>query len=131
MHYYKTRVFIKVPRDHPISGGWSRVSRISLSYVTNPARDWYKCNNPTFKLITFLASSGGRDLISKTVTINLTMDRQIQLPLEMCSGAEAGSYLRLIDFLYHSTLAVRVIKKQKSNGKGKCVVICIAGKGSK
>ena len=23
---------------------------------------------------------------------------------EMCSGSEAGSYLRLIDFVYHSTL---------------------------
>ena len=30
---------------------------------------------------------------------------------EMCSGSEAGSYLRLIDFVYHSTL--RVIKKKK------------------
>jgi len=26
---------------------------------------------------------------------------------------EAGSYLRLIDFLYHSTLGLRVIKKKK------------------
>ena len=31
----------------------------------------------------------------------------------MCSGSEAGSYLRLIDFVYHSTLGVRVIKKKK------------------
>ena len=34
---------------------------------------------------------------------------------EMCSGSEAGSYLRLIDFLYHSTLGLRVIKKRKKN----------------
>jgi len=34
--------------------------------------------------------------------------------LEMCSGSEAGSYLRLIDFVYHSTLGLRVIKKKKS-----------------
>ena len=27
---------------------------------------------------------------------------------KMCSGSEAGSYLRLIDFVYHSTLGVRV-----------------------
>ena len=27
---------------------------------------------------------------------------------EMCSGSEAGSYLRLIDFVYHSTLGVRL-----------------------
>ena len=30
-----------------------------------------------------------------------------------CSGFEAGSYLRLIDFVYHSTLGLRVIKKKK------------------
>ena len=33
---------------------------------------------------------------------------------EMCSGSEAGSYLRLIDFVYHSTLGLRVIKKKKT-----------------
>ena len=32
---------------------------------------------------------------------------------EMCSGSEAGSYLRLIDFLYHSTIGLRVINKKK------------------
>jgi len=31
----------------------------------------------------------------------------------MCSGSEAGSYLRLIDFVYHSTLGLRVITKKK------------------
>ena len=31
----------------------------------------------------------------------------------MCSGSEAGSYLRLIDFVYHSTLVLRVIKKRR------------------
>jgi len=30
---------------------------------------------------------------------------------EMCSGSEAGSYLRLTDFVYHSTLGLRVTKK--------------------
>ena len=30
---------------------------------------------------------------------------------EMCSGSEAGWYLRLIDFVYHSTLGLRVTKK--------------------
>jgi len=29
----------------------------------------------------------------------------------MCSGSDAGSYLRRIDFVYQSTLALRVIKK--------------------
>jgi len=29
------------------------------------------------------------------------------------SGSEAGSYLRLIDFVHHSTLGLRVINKKK------------------
>ena len=32
---------------------------------------------------------------------------------EMCSGSEAGSYLRLIDFVYHSTPGFRVLKKKE------------------
>jgi len=32
---------------------------------------------------------------------------------EMYSGSKAGSYLRLIDLVYHSTLGLRVIKKIK------------------
>jgi len=32
---------------------------------------------------------------------------------EMCSGSEAGSCLRLIDFVYHSTLGLRVITKKR------------------
>ena len=31
----------------------------------------------------------------------------------MCSGSEAGSYLRLIDFVYCSTLGLRVIKRER------------------
>jgi len=31
----------------------------------------------------------------------------------MGSGSEEGSYLRLIDFVYHSTLGLRIIKKKK------------------
>jgi len=31
---------------------------------------------------------------------------------EMCSGSEAGSYFRPIDFVYHSTLGLRVIRKK-------------------
>jgi len=31
----------------------------------------------------------------------------------MCSGSEAGSYLRRIDFVYHSTLGSRVTEKKK------------------
>jgi len=35
---------------------------------------------------------------------------------EICSGSEAGSYLRLIDFVHHSTLGLRVINKKKKFG---------------
>ena len=34
---------------------------------------------------------------------------------EMCSGSEAGSYLRLIDFVYHSTLGLRVITRERES----------------
>jgi len=36
---------------------------------------------------------------------------------EMCSGSEAGSYLRPINFVYRSTLGLRVIKKRKKKNK--------------
>jgi len=36
----------------------------------------------------------------------------------MCSGSKAGSYVRLIDFAYHSTLGLRVIKKKRSTSEG-------------
>jgi len=35
-------------------------------------------------------------------------------PPQSCSGSEAGSYVRLIDFVYHSTLGFRVMKKKRS-----------------
>ena len=38
--------------------------------------------------------------------------REMNYFTEMCSGSEAGSYVRLIDFVYHSTLGLRVIKKK-------------------
>ena len=34
----------------------------------------------------------------------------------MCCGTEADSYFRLIDVVYHSTLGLRVIKKNKTHG---------------
>ena len=36
---------------------------------------------------------------------------------DLCSSFEAGLYLGLIDFVYHSTLGSRVIKKKKREGK--------------
>ena len=36
----------------------------------------------------------------------------------MCSGSEAGSYLRLIDFVHHWTMSLRVISKKKVSEPG-------------
>ena len=36
----------------------------------------------------------------------------------MCSRSEAGSYSRLMDVVYHSTLSVGVIKKRGERGVG-------------
>jgi len=36
--------------------------------------------------------------------------------VQMCSGSEAVSYLRRIDFVYHSTLGLRVIKREEETG---------------
>jgi len=38
--------------------------------------------------------------------------------LEMCSGSEAGLYVRLIGCVHHSTLGLRVIKKKKKDRRG-------------
>ena len=46
---------------------------------------------------------------------------------EVCSGFEAGSYLRLIDFLYHSTLGLRVIKKKKTEQGGHLHGVAVGG----
>ena len=37
---------------------------------------------------------------------------------EMCSGSEAGSYLRIIDFVYHSTRGLVEMKKKKDHAAG-------------
>ena len=41
------------------------------------------------------------------------LERNVNALQVMCSGSVAGSYLRLIDFVYHSSLGLRVIKKKK------------------
>ena len=33
--------------------------------------------------------------------------------VERCIGSEAGSHLRLIDFVHHSTIGLRVLKEKK------------------
>jgi len=41
----------------------------------------------------------------------------------MCSGSEEGSYLRLIDFVYHPTLGLGVIQKKKIQDKLECYAL--------
>jgi len=51
--------------------------------------------------------------------------------VEMGSGSEEGSYLRLIDFVYHSTLCLRVVKKKKIGPHQlalSCTVVSLAWK---
>ena len=38
--------------------------------------------------------------------------------MKVCSGSEAGSCSRLIDYVYHSTLGSRVKKKKKKEDSG-------------
>ena len=38
---------------------------------------------------------------------------------EMCSGSEAGSYVRPIDFVCHSILGLRVMKKRREDASSK------------
>ena len=42
---------------------------------------------------------------------------------EMCSDSEAGSHLRLIDFVHHSTLSLRVRKEKRKT------TLCVWGLG--
>ena len=60
----------------------------------------------------FLASSGSQGLRIRVSHLGCArvLDGGFT---DMCSGSEAGSYLRLIDFVYHSTLSLRVIEKKK------------------
>ena len=41
------------------------------------------------------------------------MGFRVNYSAEMCSGSEEGAYLRLVDFVYLSTLVSRVIKKRR------------------
>ena len=41
------------------------------------------------------------------------MQQYINYLTEMCSGSEVGLYLRLTDFVYHSALGLRIIKKKE------------------
>ena len=47
---------------------------------------------------------------------------------EMCSGSEAGSYLRPTDFVYHSTLGLRVIKRERGKTGSPPLALNVASK---
>ena len=79
-------------------------------------------------LVGMTISSGGADRGLNTVIISCIEESSFgtttacmvgnswgprRVRVIIVSGSEAGSYLRLIDFVYHSTLGLRVIKKKK------------------
>ena len=47
----------------------------------------------------------------------LKLSASVEMPVkdftQMCSNSEAGSYLRRIDFAYHSNLDLRVVNKKR------------------
>jgi hypothetical protein len=49
----------------------------------------------------------------------LSSRKNTYINTEIFSGSEAGSYLRRIDFVYHSTLGVRVSEKRRKKCKGR------------
>ena len=55
-------------------------------------------------------------LFSPPAASSLLCFRVHDLGLKMCSGSKTASYLRLIDFVYHLTLGLRVIKKKREGG---------------
>jgi len=50
--------------------------------------------------------------------LSLSLSLFLSLFTEMCSSSEAGSYVRLIAFVYHSTLGLSVIDKIKEEVLG-------------
>jgi hypothetical protein len=52
-----------------------------------------------------------KELIKQPFNLDQSHSRVGQ-ETEMCSGSEVGSHSRLKDFIYHSTLCLRVIKKK-------------------
>jgi len=57
--------------------------------------------------------SKGRNLLDSHFLRQVSFARKGQVKAISRSGSEAGSYLRLIDFVYHSTLGLRVKKKKR------------------
>ena len=56
---------------------------------------------------------GGRGSETESCTDRYSSQFENNSFTEMCSGSKAGLYLRRIDFVYHSTLGVRLIQKKR------------------
>ena len=57
--------------------------------------------------LSFLAGGHGLEPVCPDLVDRYSYQFENNYFTEMCSGPEAGSYLRLIDFVYHSTLGLR------------------------
>ena len=78
--------------------------------LSNPEPSIRQAHNLT-RVITLCTAGGARTTVA--TSSRLTFENNYLT--EMCSGSEAGSYVRLIDFVYHSTLGLRVMKKKKAD----------------
>ena len=58
------------------------------------------------------SQAGGSGSSDKPFEMPAEVDRNYST--EICSGSKVGSHLRLIDFVNHSTLALRVIKERRT-----------------
>ena len=67
----------------------------------------------SLSLSLFLSLSRGRTLMIAVEQYDTKSQVENNYITEMCSASETGSYLRLIDCVYHSPLAWKVIKKKR------------------
>ena len=89
-----------------------------FTLVTGPRRSLSLKLRQESMSLTYEPSPEPQDLADKYVLDDGSKTYQLMMKVrpyltEMCSGSEAGSYLRLIDFVFHSTPGWRVIKKKK------------------
>ena len=94
---------------------WIRTSKLSMQNslslgdrARRPRRTCLSCLSFLFQLG---LNTGGR-------YIGYSSQFENNYFTEMCSSFKAGSYLRLIAFVYHSTLGLRVINKMRNIIRG-------------
>ena len=114
----RRNTFPSVSRAAPRAVSTTSPTGVPCSYEATPSQDPTVglCVGPndvrgglTFRQPPLLAPDARRPLESFSVGTSQFENNYTA----MCSGSEAGSYLRLIDFVYHITSGLRVIKKKR------------------